>query len=1356
MTYAAANLPQGLTIDSSTGVISGVPTTAGTVGVTITASNGVNPQATQIASITVAPNAGSADLVVAGNPSDGGTVLGGGTYAIGSTQTITAIPNAGYLFTQWNDGNTSASRQVALPASGATYSATFVLIQSKIIGLGGNLAFGNVLVGSTATSNLSITNNGNTTLAVTDITYPAGFSGYTTANVPAGGSVDLTVTFAPTVAQSYNGNITVTSDATSGSNMISVSGVGIVPAASIAPLSRGALAAGEVYDITVTSSTTWTAASDQAWATLSQASGSGNGTVTVIVAANSTTDSRTATITIGGQTHTLTQAGVAVSKIIGLVLNPGANFGNVAVNNTTTATLTISNSGNTSLAVGGINYPPGFSGNWSSGLIPPGGAQNVTVTFAPTAVQSYSGTITVNSDKTSGTNTISASGSGVEMSMIDTELFSVDFNDNQMPVGWRQGPHDNSGSYDFANGRMNANYSSSSNNYIIRNIALAAETSRLEIKYRGNTGSGGLGAAQQVYVVMSPSLTINCAHGYGTWAPAGEMLGYIGDLNGRGAEQAMTRVADIFDYTVVIENGTVKFRGVRVADGTVVFDLQKDYEGLQVATANQIYFNVNNWSSSIPTWIDDIQITAYTSVPSVAPTITTQPQSQTVAVGTNVTFTIVATGSPDPSFLWQVSTDGGNNWSDLTNIGVYSGAMTATLTLTGATSGMDGYLYRAVAANDSGSIASASAKLTVAPMATRVMTLSGDLSFGDVTAGLTAARTLSVGNAGNSVLTVSSIVLPAGFTADWASGMIAAGASQNVTVTFAPSVVQAYGGTITVSSDKTDGANTIIASGMGLTATSAPAFSAQPQSQSVTAGTNVSLWVTATGNPAPILQWQVSTDAGSNWSNITNDGIYTGAATSSLMITGVTLSMDQYRFRVLASNSLQNNVASTTAVLAVTAGLSGAGFVLRTLPDYYQPGGDTTVTLTTAPSAGVQVYALQDGFPIDWTFKSASAGGTYDSVNKLVKFGPYFDASPRTLTYVVTAPSGAGGDVVFSGSGSADGENTSIIGDNQMTKGLRHPADINPADDRISIGEVTAYGAAWKQGNTWTIAPTTIPIDYLTRAGYLWKGGESYGLDAAAATAPQWWILRTASSAPLRAYAMQAASEAPGQRSITGGEVTVVVTPPTSAFVYAVEESVPSGLTVSGITDSGVFDEVNRKVKWGPFFDNTPRTLGYTCSGPDGIYSLAGTVSVDGVNSDITGSDTLSLGAVGVSLWRLGNFTSNELADPNISDLAADPDGDGLPNLVEYALDLDPKGPDATGLPGVSVVAAEWVYTYSRPADRPDLNYEVQVSTNLIDWGITGVVHERIATDGVTEQWRARYPVSAANVFFRLKVTQVE
>jgi alpha-tubulin suppressor-like RCC1 family protein len=108
------------------------------------------------------------------------------------------------------------------------------------------------------------------------------------------------------------------------------------------------------------------------------------------------------------------------------VIEVGGNlsFGEVTTGATATATLTITNSGDATLTVTGITYPDGFSGAWS-GTIAAGHATNVTVTFAPVAVTSYSGTVTVNSDAASGTSTLSASGTGMDQAQPESLFSSV-------------------------------------------------------------------------------------------------------------------------------------------------------------------------------------------------------------------------------------------------------------------------------------------------------------------------------------------------------------------------------------------------------------------------------------------------------------------------------------------------------------------------------------------------------------------------------------------------------------------------------------------------------------------------------------------------------------------------------------------------------------------------------------------------------------------------------------------------------------------------------------------------------------------------------------------------------------------
>jgi hypothetical protein len=96
-----------------------------------------------------------------------------------------------------------------------------------------------------------------------------------------------------------------------------------------------------------------------------------------------------------------------------MALTGNLAFGPVTINATANQTLTISNGGTAALTVTGIAFPSGFSGNWSGGTIAAGGSQPVVVTFAPTAANAYSGTISVTATQVSTPATMTATGNGV-------------------------------------------------------------------------------------------------------------------------------------------------------------------------------------------------------------------------------------------------------------------------------------------------------------------------------------------------------------------------------------------------------------------------------------------------------------------------------------------------------------------------------------------------------------------------------------------------------------------------------------------------------------------------------------------------------------------------------------------------------------------------------------------------------------------------------------------------------------------------------------------------------------------------------------------------------------------------------
>jgi hypothetical protein len=90
-----------------------------------------------------------------------------------------------------------------------------------------------------------------------------------------------------------------------------------------------------------------------------------------------------------------------------------------------------------------------------------------------------------------------------------------------------------------------------------------------------------------------------------------------------------------------------------------------------------------------------------------APVVTKQPVSQVVTLGQSVTLTALASGFPSPTVKWQVST---NNGATYTNI---SGATATSYTFT-ATAATNGEFFHAVFTNSVGSTTSASALITLA------------------------------------------------------------------------------------------------------------------------------------------------------------------------------------------------------------------------------------------------------------------------------------------------------------------------------------------------------------------------------------------------------------------------------------------------------------------------------------------------------------------------------------------------------------------------------------------------------------------------------------------------------------------
>jgi hypothetical protein len=90
------------------------------------------------------------------------------------------------------------------------------------------------------------------------------------------------------------------------------------------------------------------------------------------------------------------------------------NFGSVTVGTTADRTFIVSNVGSEPISVTGMSIASAsnFAATFTSGPLAPGAGQTVTLRFTPTEAKSYSATLRVNGDHTSGTSTIAVTAAG--------------------------------------------------------------------------------------------------------------------------------------------------------------------------------------------------------------------------------------------------------------------------------------------------------------------------------------------------------------------------------------------------------------------------------------------------------------------------------------------------------------------------------------------------------------------------------------------------------------------------------------------------------------------------------------------------------------------------------------------------------------------------------------------------------------------------------------------------------------------------------------------------------------------------------------------------------------------------------
>jgi hypothetical protein len=352
--------------------------------------------------------------------------------------------------------------------------------------------------------------------------------------------------------------------------------------------------------------------------------------------------------------------------------------------------------------------------------------------------------------------------------------------------------------------------------------------------------------------------------------------------------------------------------------------------------------------------------------------ITSQPSNATVCEGGSTSFTVAGSGT-GLTYQWQLSTDGGATYNNVNNGGVYSGATAATLNITGATFAMNNYRYRCQLSNGvcpTPGISNA-AILTV----NTLPAVSASPSDATICAG--SNNTFIVSATGTGITYQWQVSTDGGATYNNIGGATLS----SYTVVSATIGMNGnryrcvISGTCTPSATSSAAVLTVIAS---VSVTTQPAANT-----AVCTGRNTSFSITGSSVQTIVYQWQVSTDGGTTWNNVTNTGVYSGATTATLNITGATLAMNNYRYRCLLSNA-------TCAVPTIS---NASVLTVNALPVV------TWANALTEQCSNNTTYVLTGGTP---------AGGVYSGTGVT---GTNFNASTAgaglfTLTYTYTDVNG--------------------------------------------------------------------------------------------------------------------------------------------------------------------------------------------------------------------------------------------------------------------------------------------------------------------------------------------------------------
>jgi hypothetical protein len=147
---------------------------------------------------------------------------------------------------------------------------------------------------------------------------------------------------------------------------------------------------------------------------------------------------------------------------------------------------------------------------------------------------------------------------------------------------------------------------------------------------------------------------------------------------------------------------------------------------------------------------------------------------------------------------------------------------------------------------------------------------------------------------------------------------------------------------------------------------------------------------------------------------------------------------------------------------------------------------------------------------------------------------------------------------------------------------------------------------------------------------------------------------------------------------------------------------------------------------------------------PD-YYVVTG-LNAFGDESAYSSQAAATVGAVWRQQWFGSTANTGSAAD------TADPAGDGVINLLKRAFNLNPLVTQTNGIPYGTLSGANFTLTYRKSLAATDLIFQVQCSSDLVNWTTSGITDTVVSSDGFTEIHAATIPVTSSEQFMRLNV----